>query len=159
MSAVCAFVNSRSGAEVDRNRKELEASNLKLIEVDRAKSDFFANISHELRTPLTLLIGPLEKLRNNTSKIEKQGELLDIMYGNAMRLLRLINDLLNLVRLDAGTLVLRKEKVEIKPFLEGLALSVSPMAQQSKLKFETQILAGEHEEVYLDRDKIREDAF
>jgi signal transduction histidine kinase len=148
-------------AEVDRNRKDLEASNLKLIEVDRAKSDFFANISHELRTPLTLLIGPLEKLRTNTSsaKIEKQGELLDIMYGNAMRLLRLINDLLNLVRLDAGTLVLRKEKVEIKPFLEGLALSVSPMAQQSRLKFETQILAGEHEEVYLDRDKFEKMLF
>jgi signal transduction histidine kinase len=148
-------------AEVDRNRKELETSNLKLIEMDRAKSDFFANISHELRTPLTLLIGPLEKLRNNSSssKVEKQGELLDIMYGNAMRLLRLINDLLNLVRLDSGTLVLRKEKIEIKPFLEGLALSVSPMAQQSKLKFETQISIEEQAEGYLDRDKFEKVVF
>jgi signal transduction histidine kinase len=54
---------------------------------------------------------------------------------------------------------LRKERIEIKPFLEGLALSVSPMAQQSKLKFETEIVAGEHEEVYLDRDKMEKIVF
>ena len=142
-------------AEVDHNRKELETTNLKLVEMDRAKSDFFANISHELRTPLTLLLGPLDKLRGDSSAlINQKEELLDIMYGNAMRLLRLINDLLNLVRTDAGTQVLRKERINIKSFVEGLALSVSPMAQQSRLKFSTQILAGDNVFVYLDRDKF-----
>jgi len=142
--------------EVDLNRKELEASNLKLVEMDRAKSNFFANISHELRTPLTLLLGPLERLRSSGAPavVPQQSEMLDIMYGNAMRLLRLINDLLSLVRLDSGTLVLHKEKIEIKPFIEGLALSVSPMAQQAKLKFETKFLGLENAFVYLDRDKF-----
>jgi signal transduction histidine kinase len=143
-------------AELDFNRNELEASNLKLVEMDRAKSEFFANISHELRTPLTLLIGPLEKLRMDRAKttVEQQSELLEIMYGNAMRLLRLINDLLSLVRLDSGSLVLRKERIELKPFIEGLARSVTPMAQQCQLKFETRVMATEDTIAYIDRDKF-----
>jgi len=148
-------------SEVDSNRKELEASNLKLIEMDRAKSEFFANISHELRTPLTLLIGPLEKLRTAPvpPSSEQQHELLDIMYGNSMRLLRLINDLLSLVRMDSGALVLRKSKIALKPFIEGIASSVTPMAQQSHLKFETNIAIESDRSGYIDRDKFEKIIF
>ncbi|MDD5261531.1 MAG: ATP-binding protein, partial [Methylacidiphilales bacterium] len=133
-----------------------EASNSKLIEMDRAKSDFFANISHELRTPLTLLIGPLDKLRNPAApfRVSEQMELLDIMYNNAMRLLRLINDLLNLVRLDSGGLTLHKEKIELKALMEGIARSVSSMAEQRRLKFETKILEISPDPIYLDHDKV-----
>jgi signal transduction histidine kinase len=143
-------------AELDFSRKELETSNLKLVEMDRAKSEFFANISHELRTPLTLLIGPLERLRTDLDSRSPAGhaELLDIMYGNALRLLRLINDLLSLVRLDSGALVLRKEKIQLKSFLEGLAQSVSPMAQQCQLSFESKIAIPEEDAASLDRDKV-----
>ncbi len=142
-------------AELDFSRKELETSNLKLIEMDKAKSEFFANISHELRTPLTLLIGPLERLRNDLgTKIPNEAELLDIMYGNAMRLLRLINDLLSLVRLDSGALMLRKEEVRLKAFLEGLVQSVSPMAQQCQLTFTSRVELPEDQISFLDRDKF-----
>ncbi|HUB68655.1 MAG TPA: ATP-binding protein [Candidatus Methylacidiphilales bacterium] len=142
-------------AEVDQNRKQLEASNLKLVELDKAKSEFFANISHELRTPLTLLVGPLERMRADFAKISagQRTELLDIMYGNAMRLLRLINDLLNLVQLDSGTLVLRKEKMGLRALIEGLAQSVSPMAQQCHLEFTTRIAIAEDKTAWVDRDK------
>jgi signal transduction histidine kinase len=147
--------------EVDSNRKELERSNLKLVEMDRAKSEFFANISHELRTPLTLLIGPLERLRTESeqSSLENRRMLLDIMYGNSMRLLRLINDLLSLVRLDSGALVLRKSKVSLKSFVEGLANSVAPMAEQCQLKFETTIQIEDGSDVYIDRDKFEKIVF
>ncbi len=142
--------------ELDANRKELETSNLKLVEMDKAKSEFFANISHELRTPLTLLIGPLERLRLDISKIhvEQRAELFEIMYGNAMRLLRLINDLLNLVRLDSGTLILHKEKVPLRTFIRGIAQSVSPMAQQGHLEFTTRIAIEDNVTAWLDRDKF-----
>lgn len=142
--------------EVDQNRKELEASNLKLIEVDRAKSDFFANVSHELRTPLTLLIGPLDRMRDEVAppSHEEKAELIDIMYNNAMRLLRLINDLLNLVKLDSGNLQLRVTRVELQPFLHGISQSVLPMARQRDLRFETILSADSPPHVYLDRDKV-----
>jgi signal transduction histidine kinase len=147
--------------EVDSSRKELERSNLKLVEMDRAKSEFFANISHELRTPLTLLIGPLERLRTESeqSSLENRRMLLDIMYGNSLRLLRLINDLLSLVRLDSGALVLRKTKVALGPFVEGLTNSVAPMAEQCQLTFETKIQSEEGSDVYIDRDKFEKIVF
>ncbi|MBD5781340.1 response regulator [Pelagicoccus sp. NFK12] len=142
--------------ELDANRAELEASNLKLVEMDKAKTNFFANISHELRTPLTLLIGPLDRMRRPDEAFteEEREELLDIMQQNAMRLMRLINDLLNLVRLDAGSLKLRIAKVELVPYLEGVCRSFFPMAQERNLDFSWEIEPGEEATVHLDREKV-----
>lgn len=142
--------------ELDSSRRELEESHAKLVELDKAKSNFFANISHELRTPLTLLIGPLDSLRRDAqhARTPQQSELLDIMYNNAMRLLRLINDLLDLVRLDAGTIRVHRKKVALQPFIEGLAQSVRPIAAQRLLQFTCDVDAPEGAEVWVDRDKL-----
>jgi signal transduction histidine kinase len=90
--------------ELDKNRRKLEENNQKLRELDQVKSRFFANISHELRTPLTLLLAPLESLlqRFNRSLDEETRNMLVTMHSNGMRLLKLINDLLDLVRLESG---------------------------------------------------------
>lgn len=143
-------------AELDENRRELQESHSKLVEIDRAKTSFFANISHELRTPLTLLIGPLEKLRhgNLPSTAPEHGALLDIMFNNAMRLLRLINELLDLVRLDSGVLKVRRSKIAIASFLQGIANSVSHMAVQRSLEFTTILPDTPEAEVFIDRDKV-----
>lgn len=143
-------------SELDQSRHALESSNAKLIELDKAKTNFFANISHELRTPLTLLIGPLDKLRQpgQAGTGAEQQELIDIMYRNAMRLLRLINDLLNLVKLDSGNLDLRAEKTELAPFIRGIAQSVMPMAQERELHFENSISTQQSAHVWVDRDKV-----
>ncbi len=143
-------------SEVDRSRRELEETNAKLVELDRAKSAFFANVSHELRTPLTLLIGPLERLRHPGTRESASDhvEMLDIMYNNAMRLLRLINDLLDLVRLDSGTIRVHRQQVELVPFLEGIAKSVTPMSQQRKLQFGCKLNIPTDCRVHIDRDKV-----
>jgi signal transduction histidine kinase len=143
-------------AELDGNRRQLEESHAKLVELDRAKSSFFANVSHELRTPLTLLIGPLERLRHGDpppAAPERQ-EMLDIMYNNAMRLLRLINDLLDLVRLDSGVLRVRRSKLALRPYIEGIVNSVSHMATQRNLNFSAPMPEQLNPEVYIDRDKL-----
>jgi len=126
---------------LDENRAELEASNQKLRELDEAKSRFFANISHELRTPLTLMIAPLESLihRADAGRSAEERDLLGTMHGNAMRLLKLINDLLDLVRLESGRSQVRVKKVRIEEFIHGLSNAVSAVAKDKRIQLQTHV--------------------
>jgi signal transduction histidine kinase len=125
--------------ELDRNREQLEESNRKLKEMDEVKGRFFANISHELRTPLTLLLAPLETLLNRFKSAfdDDARNLLVTMHSNGMRLLKLINDLLDLVRLESGVLVVRREPLDIGDFIKGLASSARQMANDKRIALET----------------------
>ena len=127
--------------QLDKSKSELEESNRKLIELDRLKSRFFANISHELRTPLTLLLSPLETLmhRFDRSLDDNAHELLATMQANGMRLLKLINDLLDLIRLEAGRMDVKSEPVEVSEFLKGLASAVRQVAENKHIKLETHV--------------------
>jgi signal transduction histidine kinase len=129
---------------LDQNRVELEATNRKLKELDELKSRFFANISHELRTPLTLLIAPLETLLNQTVRLpdHDEKELLSTMHGNAMRLLKLINDLLDLVRMEAGTMQVNLRELDVDGFIQGLANAVRPVAQDKRVRIHTHVDEG-----------------
>lgn len=125
--------------ELDANRRQLEENNQKLLELDQIKSRFFANISHELRTPLTLLIAPLENLRQRYGRTLDPETLdtLQTMHANAMRLLKLINDLLDLVRLESGRLEVKHEPVVMADFVHGLASAARQVANDKHLKLET----------------------
>jgi signal transduction histidine kinase len=125
--------------ELDKNREALEESNRKLIELDQVKSRFFANVSHELRTPLTLLLAPLETMihRFGSSFDEKTRQILLTMHSNGMRLLKLINDLLELVRMESGRLEVKPEPLEIAEFVRGLASAARQVADDKHLKLET----------------------
>src|SRR4029077_2933337 len=127
--------------ELDINRKALEESNQKLKELDQIKSRFFANISHELRTPLTLLLAPLEILmrRFNRSMDQETREMLRTMESNGMRLLGLINDLLDLVRLESGRMEVRREPLAVSEFVKGLASAARQMADDKRLRLETKV--------------------
>ncbi|MFQ5639709.1 MAG: two-component regulator propeller domain-containing protein [bacterium] len=124
----------------------------KLKELDTLKSQFFANISHEFRTPLTLILGPIEQI---TAKI-KEGELkqtLGIVQRNARRLLRLINQLLDLSRLESGKMQLRAAPGDIVGFLKGLTMTFASLAERQLIGL--QFYAEEEElELYFDRDKV-----
>src|SRR3974390_3328953 len=104
---------------MDTNRSALEASNKKLKELDKTKSRFFANISHELRTPRTLLIAPLESLLHRFNLDAETKSLLSTMHSNGMRLLKLINDLLDLVRLESGRMEVKREPLDISEFVKA----------------------------------------
>src|SRR5207237_605590 len=72
-----------------------------LAELDRAKTAFFSNVSHEFRTPLTLMLGPLDDLRADTAPPDVR-EQATVIHRNALRLLRLVNTLLDFSRIEAG---------------------------------------------------------
>jgi signal transduction histidine kinase len=141
--------------ELDKNREMLKESNEKLMELDQVKNRFFANISHELRTPLTLLLSPLETmLHNGGRKFDAETRnLFSIMHGNGMRLLKLINDLLDLVRLESGRMEVKRETLEMSAFVKGLAGAAQQMADAKGLKLETSVETGLGA-LMVDRDKL-----
>jgi signal transduction histidine kinase len=141
--------------ELDRNRKALEESNRKMMELDQIKSRFFANISHELRTPLTLLLAPLETLlhRFNRSFDDDTRQVLATMHSNGMRLLKLINDLLDLVRLESGRMEVKQEPLEVTEFIRGLASAARQVADDKRLRLEINV-DPQLGAVLADRDKL-----
>ena len=141
--------------ELDRSSRMLEESNRKLIELDQLKSRFFANISHELRTPLTLLLAPLEALiqQTGTAASRELRDTLATMRANGMRLLKLINDLLDAVRIESGKMEVKREPLALPDFLRGLASAVSGVATEKGLNLTVNV-AEEIGAVLADREKL-----
>jgi signal transduction histidine kinase len=127
--------------ELEKSRKQLEESNRKLMELDEAKSRFFANISHELRTPLTLLISPLESLqKSKTGRLDEETkDILALMHNNALRLLKLINDLLDLAKLDSKKMEVKKEPLETQSFFRGLVQAIRHSALDKRVQLSSEI--------------------
>ena len=136
-------LNEKSSELLDANAL-LEESNTKLRELDEAKSRFFANVSHELRTPLTLLIAPIESLISQKDHLseEQRSDLLATMQSNAMRLLKLINDLLDLVRLESGTIQIRRAPVALEDFVRGLGNAVAGVAKDKRIHLKVECEGG-----------------
>jgi len=111
-----------------KNRQMLE----KEQEVAEMKSNFFSNISHEFRTPLTLISGPIEMLKDDIQDGEIRNQL-DIMEKNADRLLSLINQLLELSRLESGKLELNLEPTNMLTLVKGVAMSFQSLAEMKDI--------------------------
>jgi signal transduction histidine kinase len=123
--------------DLDRAGTALRAALAQLKEVDRLKSHFFANISHELRTPLTLILTPLENMREELGTGASSRNL-DVVRRNAERLLRLIDDLLELSRLDAGGLRLSVSEVDLRVLAGTVYENALAAANSRKVRFEFQ---------------------
>ena len=126
----------------------------KLREIDEMKMRFFANVSHEFRTPLTLLLGPAEQLLEKLRDPEDWTRV-DVIRRSGRRLLELVNQLLDISKLDAGRMKLRVEPIELVRFLRGLVFSFASLAERKQigLRFD-----GPEKEVivaYIDRDKVQ----
>lgn len=124
-------------AELRHEKEAAEAAREKLRDLDRLKSELFANISHELRTPLTLTLGPLRDVRDGMyGEIEPAAvEQIDLARSNAERMVDLINQLLDLARLEAGRLKLRARRGDLIAFLHCLYKRFVPLAERRQVNF------------------------
>jgi signal transduction histidine kinase/CheY-like chemotaxis protein len=107
-----------------------------LAELDRAKTVFFSNVSHEFRTPLTLMLGPLEDLLaepNDNLPAEKRS-LVDVAHRNGLRLLKLVNALLDFSRLEAGRVKVTYEPTDLATFTAELASSFRSATDRAGLQ-------------------------
>ena len=113
---IAAAVANAQAYEEERRRAEA------LAELDRAKTAFFSNVSHEFRTPLTLMLGPLEEALAAPAEAlaQRRGDL-ELVHRNSLRLLRLVNTLLDFSRIEAGRTQASYEPVDLAAFTAELA--------------------------------------
>ncbi len=123
-----AITNARAYEE-ERRRAET------LAEVDRVKTAFFANVSHEFRTPLTLMLGPLENLLASDRVAGGEREQIDTAHRNGLRLLRLVNSLLDFSRIEAGRMKARYVPVDLAELTRDLASNFRSAMQAARLEF------------------------
>ncbi len=148
-----------------KNRRLEEAVNNAVVETKRqaeeieklyqVKNQFFSNISHELRTPLTLILGPSTDLLSDESLSAKQKNGLTFINNNAKRLLRLINQLLDLSKLEAGRLELKVSQQNIVKFVSTLTESFDSMALSRGIRLQFQPILKELF-VFFDPDKLEQ---
>ena len=122
--SVLAIQNARLFAEIeDKSRQLAEAS--------QHKSQFLANMSHELRTPLNAIIGVSEMLREDAEALKQDTEPLDRVLGAGRHLLALINDILDLSKIEAGRMELHLETFPLVPVIQDVAKTIEPMATKN----------------------------
>jgi len=127
-------------------KKELEAVNVKLKELDRLKSIFLASMSHELRTPLNSIIGFTGIiLMGMTGDIsEEQRKQLTLVKNNAHHLLSLINDVLDISKIEAGKVELSIEEFSLNEVMNTIAASFSPQVRDKGIELLTDMASGIH---------------
>jgi len=115
--------------EAERSRAET------LAELDRAKTEFFSNVSHEFRTPLTLMLGPLEELLQQAEPDSEAAATIDMARRNALRLLKLVNTLLDFARIEIARSEVHLEPVDLAGYTGELASVFRSAIEQAGLRF------------------------
>ncbi|MFW5890307.1 MAG: response regulator, partial [Marinilabiliaceae bacterium] len=139
-------VNEQTRALQEQNRQIVEMSD-QLHQADQSKLRFFTNVSHDFRTPLTLILAQLDQLHDQGSQAVKS------IRNNAHRLLRLINQLIDLRKLDQGQMKLSIARFDMVAFTSGIVMAFDALALQKNidLSFSSPV---ETLDVWLDRDKM-----
>ncbi len=126
----------RNRIELEGTTAQLQESNIKLKSLDELKTQFFANVNHELRTPLTLMLAPLKAiLEGRMGKLTPAlKDTLETIQRNGYKLLKLINNLLDLSKLEEGKMRLKLKVVNLVDFIPPILASVKPMADQRQIR-------------------------
>lgn len=126
------FIANNIRSRIQRRQDEMRRKHEE--QLNEAKLQFFINISHEIRTPMTLIINPLEKLISDNKEPGKQKTYI-MIYRNAQRILRLINQLMDIRKLDKGQMRLHFRETDIVGFVEDLMLTFEYIAQRKNIYF------------------------
>jgi signal transduction histidine kinase len=158
MSKTLSEYNTDLEGRVQMATKNLEQANTQLIELNERKSDFIAKISHELRTPMTSIKGAMDYI---SAKILKEGrdteelnEFLDVIRNNADRLIRMVNDTLDLERIESGMFDLHYSEVDLLSLVKEVIISFQSISGEKNITFK--IMSTVKVMVTVDEDRIRQ---
>ncbi|MFA5802884.1 MAG: GAF domain-containing protein, partial [Thermoleophilia bacterium] len=148
---------SRMYEESRRKSRELEEVNLRLREIDRLKSEFLANMSHELRTPLNSIIGFSKLIIDGLDGEVNEEQLndLEIVHVNGKELLRLIDDLLSLAKIEAGRMSLALQMEDPGQIVANVVMSMRSIADDRALKLVYE-MPDSSRQISLDSGKVRQ---
>lgn len=141
-----------------RFEKEILAAKSKAEEASKAKSEFLATMSHEIRTPMNAILGFSEILLNTTSD-EKQKQYLNAVLSSGRTLLSLINDILDLSKIESGQLEIMEQAVNLKAIIEEILQIFQARAAEKGLYLQAEIEEGLPETLLLDDVRIRQVLF
>jgi signal transduction histidine kinase len=126
-------------ADLDRKVDELAQANLALYESNRLKSDFLATMSHELRTPLNSILGFSEVLQSGDGLNDKQTRWVGNIRSSGQQLLALINDILDLAKIEAGKMQVCVSEFSIYDVCDGMATMFRPMAEKKNIELRSSL--------------------
>jgi two-component system, NarL family, sensor histidine kinase BarA len=126
---------------LDMRIGQLAESNVALYESNRLKSEFLANVSHELRTPLNSILGFAELLKESAAADPRSSRFVQNILQSGKNLLDLINDLLDLAKIEAGRMEVRSEPLSLNDLFEGLGSILKPLTEAKSLILQTSVTA------------------
>lgn len=140
--------------KIMEDKLTIEQQATELQELNEMKSRFFANVSHELRTPLTLILGPLARVlrRDRLEKTDQRA--LGMMQANGQQLLKRINELLDLSRLEAKKMTVNRQALQLEPFLQQLLASFQAAAQLKSIQLSLDFRPDKSLQLFTDKDKL-----
>ncbi|MES2776404.1 MAG: ATP-binding protein [Bacteroidota bacterium] len=151
------FIYSFGLAYKIRLNEKAKAEAERIKDLDSIKSKFFANISHEFRTPLTLIQGPLQQIEENIKGKDGTTEVpvrhIKTMRRNTDRLLELVNQMLDLSKLDSGKMKLQVVKGDLLQLLKALSASFESMAERKGIHYHI-LFPGQTDILFFDKDKL-----
>src|SRR6202012_5940031 len=145
-------------AEIERAREEIEARARQLALASQYKSQFLANMSHELRTPLNSLLILARLLAQNPGHnlTAKQVEYANVIHSAGSDLLQLINDILDLSKVEAGRMDVRAERFTLAALIDDIQATFRPLTAEKGLEFEVSIADSAPAELVTDRQRLRQ---
>ena len=143
--------------ELEERNRRLEWQSRELQKASRLKSEFLASMSHELRTPINAMLGYTALLREEIygQLNEKQEGALRKIYGASQHLLALINDILDLSKIEAGKMPVRIESVRLEAVVAELSQTIEPMVREKKLDYRTEV-SEDLPAMETDRTKVKQ---
>ena len=139
--------------EIQSQKDALEKSNQTIFELDQVKTRFFNNISHEFRTLITLIKGPVEEVLEDNLTSRRSRRSLDIVRRNVHRLMKLVNQLLDISKLDKGNMSLILNEANVFDFAHAIAVSFSSLAESKGIQYRFH-LPTTRSLVWFDADKL-----
>lgn len=151
---LAALVDART-AELRQANLRLAAANLELLELDQLRSAVLSNVSHELRTPLTGILGSAQNLRDGLAGglTQAQHEYVEMIESDSGRLIRVVNELLEWGRLQAGHIELQRSPLALQPLVDEVFMLLRPAAERKGV---TLVHAGCEASIEADADKLKQ---